>query len=58
LLQFERAKGITVQLCWIPGHCGIIGNEMADKAAKDAITNPSATTVQLVSKQDVVGTLN
>jgi len=27
---------------------------MADKAAKDAITNPSATSVQLVTNQDVI----
>lgn len=32
----------------------IIKNEMADKAAKDAITKPSATAVQLLIKQDVI----
>ena len=33
-------KGINVSFEWIPGHCDISGNEMADKAAKDALQNP------------------
>jgi len=52
LLQYGREKGNTVQLCWILGHPCIFKNEMADKAAKDA--NPSAITVQLLTKQDVI----
>ena len=27
-------KGTVVDLCWIPSHCGIKGNEMADRAAR------------------------
>lgn len=34
-----------IQICWIPGHAGIIGNEMADASAKQAAeqTEISAT---------------
>ncbi|GBL93464.1 hypothetical protein AVEN_232248-1 [Araneus ventricosus] len=29
-------KGIEIAFCWIPGHCGIKGNERTDRAAKTA----------------------
>ena len=28
------ARGATLSLVWIPGHRGVLGNEMADKAAE------------------------
>ena len=34
LLYCLSLKGITIDFCWIPSHCGIQGNEMADRAAK------------------------
>ena len=32
-------KGIDVQICWLPAHVGIGGNEKADNAAKRAIAS-------------------
>ena len=29
-------KGISVLFVWVPAHCGITGNELADQAAKQA----------------------
>jgi len=54
LIQHGKEKGNPAQLCWIPGHSSIIENEMADKAANDAITNPLATVVQLITKHDLL----
>ncbi|XP_065573902.1 uncharacterized protein LOC136035871 [Artemia franciscana] len=32
VIQLAR-KGISVAFIWVPAHCGITGNELADKAA-------------------------
>ena len=35
LLNLQK-KGISVLFIWVPAHCGITGNELADQAAKQA----------------------
>ena len=32
----NKRTGYQTQICWIPGHCNIIGKEKADLAAKQA----------------------
>jgi ribonuclease HI len=39
LLDKLSLKGFSVLFCWVPSHVGIRGNELADKAAKSALTN-------------------
>ena len=34
LLYCLSLKGTIIDFCWIPSHCGINGNEMADRAAR------------------------
>lgn len=35
------ANGKQIKMMWIPGHCGIAGNEKADSAAKTALLLPN-----------------
>jgi ribonuclease HI len=40
-------KGTDFKIVWIPSHCGIKGNDMADKAAKLAALGETGTTVDV-----------
>lgn len=45
LIEFVRTKlnkfKTKIKLMWVPGHCGILGNERADLAAKNVSGSPS-----------------
>ena len=32
LIHYLTLRGINVHLCWVPSHCGILGNEQVDKS--------------------------
>ena len=36
-------KGKIVEFCWVPSHIGIQGNEKADQAAKNAVSDPDVS---------------
>jgi len=37
----DLLRTTTIELCWVPGHAGIPGNELADSTAKAACSLPS-----------------
>ena len=38
---------LRVSLCWVPSHCGIFGNEQADRIAKRALSLRNITDIKL-----------
>ena len=43
LVHQLKLKGHSVSFQWIPSHCGVKGNEIVDRAAKDSALLPSVT---------------
>ena len=51
-LYLLNVSGSRVLFAWIPGHCGIPGNDSADQAAKEAVHN-APTQIPFVPASDL-----
>jgi kelch-like protein 2/3 len=52
-LSILEESNISVSFCWVPAHVGIVGNEVADKLAKEA-TEPEETLMNYIPFLDFV----
>lgn len=54
----ELNSKINIKIAWIPSHIGILGNEEADKLAKEATSITVINTQELVTLQDIYEIIN
>ena len=53
LCKAKDNKNLHVDLCWVPGHVDVEGNEKADKAAKEASSRPPEATHRAIPHTDM-----
>ena len=46
-------KGVEICFQWVPAHCGILGNEVADSLAKNAVSYSDITHLEFEVKENV-----
>ena len=48
LIHSLSSKGYIIAFCWIPSHCGIYGNDWADRTARTGAKNsPTSTHIKI-----------
>ena len=60
LMHCIMYRGIGIELCWVPSHCGLYWNEVSDKLAKQgAVKNMSETAYGnlLLSSHEIISIL-
>ena len=50
-------KGVSVTICWIPAHCGLSGNDVADQLAKDATSHLYTEIITKLGKSEMIAEL-